>query len=207
MQARGTAPATSTEIRMSRTLSPCTGHGTRKRAGTRNSGGERTPAVIRLAVTGHLNLTDESHDLLRAALRELIKKHASKGGLTGLSCIARGADTLFAEEVLAAGGRLIVVLPSRDYRETQVRPADAPAFDRLLQAASEVHIMPYETAGPAAYSAANARLLENADRLIAVWDGRPPDGQGGTADAVENARAAGVAVDVVWPEGAAVVPG
>ncbi|UNT01399.1 hypothetical protein MMF93_23880 [Streptomyces tubbatahanensis] len=38
-------------------------------------------------------------------------------------------------------------------------------------------------------------------RLVAVWDGRPPSREGGgTADAVEQARAAGV--DVVRPEGA-----
>lgn len=154
------------------------------------------------AVTGHLNLSDESVNLLRTALRAFLRQHA-KGAFTGMSCIARGADTLFAEEVLAAGGRLVVVLPSEDYREAQVKPDDAPVFDRLLSAASEIHVMPHETAGPAAYVAANDRLLEDADRLVAIWDGHPPTGErGGTADAVQSARAVGVTVDVIWPHGA-----
>lgn len=165
--------------------------------------------MTRIAVTGHLNLTEDSVEPLRAALRALLRQHAGgEGGLTGLSCLARGADTLFAEEVLAAGGRLVAVIPSQDYREAQVKPDDAPVFDRLLAAASEVLVLPYENAGPVAYSAANDRLLQCAERLVAIWDGHPPSAgtRGGTADAVRSARAAGVAVDVVWPLGAARVP-
>ncbi|MER7045355.1 hypothetical protein [Streptomyces jumonjinensis] len=152
-----------------------------------------------LAVTGHMDLADESVPAVRAALRGLL---AGYGDLTGVSCIAAGADSLFAEEVTAVGGRLIVVIPSRDYRARKVRPAHAPVFDRLVDAAAEVVTLPYETARRDAYEAANAELLKRADRLVAVWDGSPPSGKGGTADTVELARAAGVPVDVVWPDGA-----
>lgn len=153
-----------------------------------------------LAVTGHLNLSEDSVPLVRAALRALIAGY--DGGITGLSCMAAGADSLFAEEIVAAGGRLVVVIPSRDYREREVAPAHAAAFDRLVAAATEVLTLPHETAGPAAYAAANAELLRRADRLVAVWDGSvPPGTPGGTADAVARARAAGVPVDVVWPDG------
>ncbi|WP_377271801.1 hypothetical protein [Peterkaempfera sp. SMS 1(5)a] len=155
-----------------------------------------------LAVTGHIDLTEESLPLVRAALRELLVGHAE--GLVGVSCIAAGADTLFAEEVIAAGGRLVVVLPSMDYRAVQVGPDHAAGFDRLLGAADEVVTMPHRTAGPAAYRAANGELLRRAERLVAVWDGNPPSGAGGgTADAVLEARRLGLPVDVVWPQGAA----
>ncbi|MFF9003167.1 hypothetical protein ACF1GW_36830 [Streptomyces achromogenes] len=54
------------------------------------------------------------------------------------------------------------------------------------------------------YEAANAVLFQRADRLVAVWDGKPPSGKGGgTADTVLEARSAGIPVDVVWPDGAA----
>ncbi|WP_432044425.1 hypothetical protein [Streptomyces asiaticus] len=83
-----------------------------------------------------------------------------------------------------------------------VKPDHAATFDRLVEAADEVLVMPYETADRQAYEAANAVLLERADRLVAVWDGRPPSGKGGgTADMVGQARGAGVPVDVVWPDG------
>lgn len=157
-----------------------------------------------IAVTGHIDLTAETAVLVRAALDELLRRHAGDGELVGVSCLARGADTLFAEAVLAVGGRLAVVIPSRDYRRARVRPDHAPVFDHLVKAAEDVVVLPIETAGRKAYEAANSVLVERADRLVAVWDGTPPTGRGGgTADTVLEARAAGVPVDVVWPEGSA----
>ncbi|MGW2591943.1 hypothetical protein ACWCXC_16990 [Streptomyces sp. NPDC001515] len=154
-----------------------------------------------LAVTGHMDLTDESVPLVRTALRALLSQYGEE--LTGVSCIAAGADTLFAEEVTAAGGRLVVIIPSQDYRSRKVQPEHGPVFDRLVDAAAEVHTLPCETANRAAYEAANAELLKRADVLVAVWDGAPPSGKGGgTADTVVEARAAGLPVEVVWPEGA-----
>ncbi|WP_405797325.1 hypothetical protein [Streptomyces sp. NBC_01506] len=158
--------------------------------------------MTKLAVTGHMDLTEESVPLVRAALRELLEPY--REDLTGISCIAAGADALFAEEVIGLGGRLVVVIPSQDYRQTKVKPDHAAVFDQLVEGAAEVLVMPQGTANRAAYEAANRTLLARAERLVAVWDGTPPSGKGGgTADAVEEARAAGLAVDVVWPQGAA----
>ncbi|MEV5258259.1 hypothetical protein AB0L02_09425 [Streptomyces anulatus] len=154
-----------------------------------------------LAVTGHMDLTDESVPLVRAALRELLAEYSQD--LTGVSCIAAGADSLFAEEVSSIGGRLIAVIPSEDYRAAKVKPAHAAVFDHLVEAAEHVVTLPHSTANRAAYESANAELLRRADRLVAVWDGTPPSGKGGgTADTVEQARQAGLPVDVVWPAGA-----
>ncbi|MFD4795498.1 hypothetical protein KZO11_19740 [Streptomyces anulatus] len=154
-----------------------------------------------LAVTGHMDLTDESVPLVRAALRELLAEYSQD--LTGVSCIAAGADSLFAEEVSSIGGRLIAVIPSEDYRAAKVKPAHAAVFDHLVETAEHVVTLPHSTANRAAYESANAELLRRADRLVAVWDGTPPSGKGGgTADTVEQARQAGLPVDVVWPAGA-----
>lgn len=156
-----------------------------------------------IAVTGHMDLTDETVPLIKDALRTLLASYPP-AELAGISCIAAGADSLFAEAVLNAGGRLVVIIPSRDYRQTKVKPAHAATFDRLVESAAEVHTVPHETANRGAYEAANKVLLERADRLVAVWDGAPPSGKGGgTADVVVEARAAGIPVDVVWPAGAA----
>ncbi|MEU2625269.1 hypothetical protein ABZ642_45500 [Streptomyces sp. NPDC007157] len=156
-----------------------------------------------IAVTGHMDLTEDSIPLVRTALDDLLKQYAEDGNLVGVSCIAKGADSLFAEAVLAAGGRLTVVIPSQDYRQNKVKPDHAALFDHLVEAAGEVLVLPHETANRHAYEAANAVLIERADRLVAVWNGEPPAGKGGgTADTVLEAQAAGVPVDVVWPDGA-----
>ncbi|ULR52131.1 hypothetical protein [Streptomyces deccanensis] len=161
--------------------------------------------MVTIAVTGHLDLSEGAVPLVRGALDGLLRGCVEEGGtLVGVSCIAKGADTIFAEAVLGLGGRLVVVVPSRDYRRGTVEPEHGASYDRLLAAAEEVVALPHETADREAYEAANAVLIERADRLVAVWDGAPPTGKGGgTADAVLAARAAGIPVDVVWPEGAA----
>jgi hypothetical protein len=89
---------------------------------------------------------------------------------------------------------------SGDYRERKVRPADLATFDDLLSRASHVQEMPFPEANKEAYEAANQALLTSADRLLALWDGRPSDGAG-TADVVEHARSLGLPIDIVWPEG------
>ncbi|GAA2775720.1 hypothetical protein GCM10010521_62810 [Streptomyces rameus] len=158
--------------------------------------------MVTVAVTGHMDLADEAAGVVRTALHELLVGLRGDA-LVGRSCLARGADVLFAEEILALGGRLAVIIPSRDYREAVVEPTHLVTFDALCEAADEVVIMPYEHAGRAAYEAANVRLLQGADRLLAVWDGSAPTGRGGgTADTVAAARSAGLTVDVVWPSGA-----
>ncbi|MDA0565117.1 hypothetical protein LG943_12415 [Streptomonospora sp. S1-112] len=157
--------------------------------------------MTRIGITGHSNLTSGSVPLVRAALAEVLAPY-SDGGLVGLSCLARGADQIFAEVVLEVGGKLEVVLPSVDYREAKVKPDNLEQFDSLLMRSTLVRYMPHRTAGREAYEAANEAILGGIDRLVAVWDGQPSGGRGGTGDAVEAARGRGVPVDVVWPEGA-----
>ncbi|MFI5503269.1 hypothetical protein ACIA5E_29795 [Nocardia asteroides] len=154
---------------------------------------------MRISVTGHMNLTPATETLVREAISALL---ADLPDLIGISCLARGADSLFAEEILAAGGQLEVVLPSRDYRTAQVKPGHATQFDALLAQARTVRVMDFDHAGKAAYEAANHVLLADCDRLVAVWDGDAGK-RGGTATVVESARAQGLPVDIIWPLGSA----
>ncbi|MFF3067214.1 hypothetical protein ACFVSN_23560 [Kitasatospora sp. NPDC057904] len=154
-----------------------------------------------IAVTGHMDLTAGSIQPVRDALLDLLSEYPSDQ-LTGLSCIAKGADALFADVVLSLGGLLIAVIPSADYRKAKVKPDYAAEFDRLYEAATDVIVMPFATADREAYEAASNELLRRADRLVAVWDGQPGNGRGGTADTVAGAQAAAIPVDVVWPKGA-----
>ncbi|HUY51820.1 MAG TPA: hypothetical protein VMV92_39995, partial [Streptosporangiaceae bacterium] len=123
-------------------------------------------------------------------------------GLVGISCLARGADQLFARVILDLGGQLIVVLPTPSYREQKVKPDNRALFDELLAKAAEVWHMPFAESNRQAYEAANDALLNMADRLVAVWDGQPSKDQAGTGAVVEQARQLGKPVQVVWPEGA-----
>ncbi|EDY51731.1 hypothetical protein [Streptomyces clavuligerus] len=55
---------------------------------------------------------------------------------------------------------------------------------------------------PQARQAGNELLVDRCDELVAVWDGLPARGFGGTADAVAYARRTNTPVTVLWPEGA-----
>ena len=153
---------------------------------------------MRVGITGHSNLAPESvpivADALRAALTDAWKP------LTGVSCLARGADQVFAHVVLELGGGLHVVLPAADYRENKVKPDNRATFENLLQRAEKVRVLPFATSNRDAYAAANDTVLSDIDVLYAVWDGMPPDGKGGTGDTVQLARERGVPVIVVWPD-------
>lgn len=155
----------------------------------------------RIGITGHMNLTPATEDLVTAALRELLTPYAN-ADLVGVSCLARGADQLFARVVLELGGRLEAVLPTSTYREQKVKPDNLAAFDALLNRAAHVHTMPFTTANREAYETANTKLLDTIERLVAVWDGQPSPDQGGTGATVTQARRLGKPVDVVWPSGA-----
>jgi hypothetical protein len=149
-----------------------------------------------------MNLTEDTAQLVYDAISGLLAGNETPAGLVGVSCIARGADSVFAQAVLDVDGRLEVVLPSRNYRERKVKPDHAALFDNLLGRAETVRGMDFDDAGREAYEAANEAMLSSCDRLIAVWDGGAGE-KGGTGTVVELARMRGVPVDVLWPEGAA----
>lgn len=107
---------------------------------------------MRIGVTGHSRLTPESVPLVAQALRVELARHEPP--FVGVSCLARGADQLFAQAVLDVGGDLAVVLPSRDYRERKVKPDNREQFEQLFARATHVRILPFDTADRDAYAAA-----------------------------------------------------
>jgi hypothetical protein len=153
--------------------------------------------MTRIAITGHRGLPDPTRALVDAALRAELRRHQA---VVGVSCLADGADALFAQAVLDEGGLLVAVLPAQRYRE-RLPPDYHPTYDALLQRATEVVTMDYDQPGREAYMAASVRMVAGADHLVAVWDGRPAAGRGGTADVVIHAQEHGVPVTVIWPPG------
>jgi hypothetical protein len=149
-----------------------------------------------------MNLTEASVPLVYQAITDALAPFEGDE-LVGTSCIARGADSIFAQAVLDLGGKLEVVLPAANYRQTKVKPDHADQFDELLRRATKVRVMSFDEANRAAYEAANDAVLASCDRLLAVWDGQGAVDKGGTASVVEEARSRGLPVEIIWPDGAA----
>jgi hypothetical protein len=154
---------------------------------------------MRIAITGHRNLDGPTTVMVDNAIRRLLGEFTD---VVGISCLAAGADQIFARAVLDMGGRLEVVIPAFDYATT-LGVAAHRRFEELKGRAFRIQEPAHETATPNAYLDAGLLTLRRLDRLIAVWDGRPAAGVGGTAEIVEHARRRGIEVHRIWPEGAA----
>ena len=108
--------------------------------------------------------------------------------LVGVSALAEGADQCFAESVLARGGQLHAVLAFENFGESLGDEGRA-AFAALVARADDVEVIAPSSSPDLAYLAAGQRVVELADLLVAVWDGEPARGTGGTAEIVDRARA------------------
>ena len=161
--------------------------------------------MTRLGVIGHRDISEESQPIVEAALRRLL---VAKGGsrLVGVTCLAPGADQLFAQTVLELSGRLEVILPSADYRECYVPISNLDTFDLLLKAAVTVRVMEFQHCCRQAYMAAGTAMLNTVETLVAVWDGRPARNPGGVSEVVGAAARLGLPTSIIWPPGATRAP-
>jgi hypothetical protein len=61
-------------------------------------------------------------------------------------------------------------------------------YEALLSKASRVQTLPETTSDEHGYFAAGQAIATNCDVLVAVWNGKPSKGLGGTADVVQFAQ-------------------
>ncbi|MER7726123.1 hypothetical protein [Streptomyces sp. NPDC096323] len=153
----------------------------------------------RIGVTGHRSIPREAHAHVLASMRAAFR--GCDGSVEALSSLAVGADQLFADLALAHGAELTVVIPSGDYEACFADGAELARYRALKARAVREVRLDYPHSTDEAYYAAGAYIADHCDRLIAVWDGRPARGLGGTGDIVSYARGLGRPVTVIWREG------
>ncbi len=152
-----------------------------------------------LGMTGHQGLPNEAVPYIVRRIRAEIA--AMGTGMEGISSLAEGSDQLFATEVLAASGTLTAVIPSAQYEKTFADEDRRVNYEALLKKASRVETCGFQEPSEEAFYAAGKRIVDLCDQLIAVWDGMPSRGLGGTADVVAYARTQQRQVIVIWPTG------
>lgn len=154
---------------------------------------------MKIGVSGHQRIPAAARRYIHSEIVNLVR--ANSLDLEGISSLASGADQLFASTVLAAGGQLHVVLPSSKYEESFATTRDANTFLELLGKASIVETLAYPQPSQEAFFNAGRRVVDLSDLLVAVWDGKPPRGRGGTGDIVQYAREIGKPFKTIWPAG------
>ncbi|MFP4390125.1 MAG: hypothetical protein ACLFPR_14425 [Desulfococcaceae bacterium] len=115
-----------------------------------------------------------------------------------LSPLAEGVDRLVAEILLnsfSPSSELRVLLPFSQpaYEKTFHDPAAILPFRNLLQRARSVETMPPvpNSVPEDAFLACGKAVVDRTDILLAIWDGRPAKGRGGTGEVVAYARKIG----------------
>ncbi|MGH7468518.1 MAG: hypothetical protein ACRENP_11210 [Longimicrobiales bacterium] len=136
------------------------------------------------------------------AALDAIERRFPTGPVAVLSSLAEGADRLVVQRARARPRphSLIAVLPlpEQDYVRDFKTAESRAEFAALLRKATQVLTLPHNPNAPRneAYWAAGQYILDHGDVLLAVWDGQPGRGRGGTADVVAAARARGT--PLVW---------
>lgn len=159
--------------------------------------GQEGKRLTVVGITGHQRLPPQAVALLEERLPAVLRD-VSASKLVGN--LAEGADQTCAAIALHLGLTLRVIIPSRAYETT----FDADGLKRyrdLLHRATSVFTLPYDGPSEEAFFAAGRAVADEADLLIAVWDGQPAAGLGGTGDVVSYARTRGTSIEVLWPDG------
>ncbi|WP_421120652.1 hypothetical protein ACE2AJ_04905 [Aquihabitans daechungensis] len=160
-----------------------------------------------VGVTGHRALADRDQVIadVDAALDRLLDGSARP--LVAVSSLAEGADRIVAQRILARpGSRLIALLPLRpvDYILDFADAASVQEFTDLVAVADEREVIEGAPSDDwtreAAYERAGHAMLDRCDVLLALWDGKPGKGRGGTADMVFEAGLIGKPVEVITVE-------
>ena len=171
--------------------------------------------MLRIGITGHIGLDPAKMEQLERGIEEAIRhieQTFPKRCLTVFSPLAVGADRLVARKLLERkGSRLIAVLPMpeadylddfgpTDLHRENYEGAEARQEFRhwLSHRAIETIVVPASPTRNESYEKAGFYVAEYSDVMIAVWDGLPSQGRGGTAEIVAKAKALGKPICHIW---------
>jgi hypothetical protein len=154
--------------------------------------------VTVVGATGHQVLPTEALPYLVEQVRKDIR--SCQVPLRVVTALAAGADQLIAREVLQEGGSLHAIVPAAEYEST-LSGDDLHSYEELIAQADLVTRLDFHEPSEQAYWAAGKDMVDRCDLLLAIWDGEPARGLGGTGDIVAYATKTGKDVHVIWPSG------
>lgn len=145
-----------------------------------------------VGVTGHRRLldTESIHSGVDRALNKINEVFPGES-LIILSPLAEGADRLVVHRAMEMFNvQLVVPLPLavNEYMLDFNTESSRNEFAHLLGQANQVLEIPASKNREDSYLAAGLYVLDNSDVLIALWDGQPAHGPGGTGQIVAKAR-------------------
>ena len=148
--------------------------------------------------SGHRHLADVLGPAraIMEAVSEL--RREAPGDWIGLSSVAAGSDQLFVQQILDLGlsWHAILPLPRAQFQDDFSADSWAVA-EGFLARADHVRVIGESLSREDGYLDCGMETVNDADVLIALWDGLPARGKGGTAEVVEYATALGKPVLII----------
>ncbi|MBX3084731.1 MAG: hypothetical protein KF716_24060 [Anaerolineae bacterium] len=138
-----------------------------------------------VGITGHQDIgTTEVVAWVSKTLDAIV----SSGSIDlGVSCLARGADQLYATTLLKHAIPYIAVIASKDYATTFEDEETRSNFQVLKSKAVQIYVLDHDVASEQAFYDAGKLLVDKSDQIIAIWNGEKARGLGGTGDIVQYA--------------------
>ena len=137
---------------------------------------------MKVGITGHQKLRDPADwSWVEASINKILTQCPLP--LVGITSLAMGSDQLFANLILQQSGSIEAIIPFQGYEAT-FEEHERQKFTQLLNKASRIEILNKKQSNEESYFEAGKRVVDMAEILIAVWDGKPAAGLGGTADVV-----------------------
>jgi hypothetical protein len=140
---------------------------------------------MRVGVTGHQELGPEAAvEWLRRAVSDAVKQYDVTEGYT---CLAAGADQLYAEILKRENIPFVAVIPSKKYDDTFKRELDYENYLMLSSYARKLVKLKFDEPSEEAFFEAGKEVVNLSEAVFAIWDGKVARGLGGTADVVQYA--------------------
>lgn len=146
---------------------------------------------MNIGITGHQKLGyRKSKRWISEELKDEIRRLKP---IMAYSCLAIGADQLFAKIIFVEGIQLTAIIPCKEYQKT-FNNSDLDDYTKALKRSVKIYELDFFECSEYAFLQAGKHMVQKSDIIFAIWDGKKAKGLGGTADIVEYAISVGKTV-------------
>ena len=137
---------------------------------------------VRVGVSGHQDRQGIDWTWVKTTIQSVLEEQMPVDRV--FTCLAVGTDQIFARQALELGIAVTAVIPLDNY-EDFFADTDLRKYKDLLSRCTEVVELRSQEQEQRAFFDAGRFVADRSHVLLAIWDGKPSAGLGGTADIVQ----------------------
>lgn len=150
---------------------------------------------MHIGVTGHQSRPKADWSWVADTVRA--EMDGLKGITAAFTSLAAGSDQIFAKCALQAGFPLKAIIPFAGY--DRCFTGEHLCEYQALLAMADAKILDFKESDEQSFYEAGKYIADNSSLLFAIWDEKPSEGWGGTADIVIYAKTLLRAITIINP--------